>query len=242
MEVEARYAQLKELAAAIPNFGEPGGFNNSPETLEWLGRLHALINDRSVGLDAMSVSLSADGLGTSLHNRNVITIKNALYRALAAVEFQLPISHRGAFIPVGNAFDAIAAVSKTMGSAKEGILIVDPFLGPKILETYAIQAPEGVQISLLGAKGRIRDGFEPAAHAWVKQFAGRRPLFVRYAPKKALHDRLIIVDKSAVWDISQTFEDLADRSPASLSKAYPDQAKMKIDAYFDLFDEAEVII
>ena len=239
MEAEARFAHLKELAGTIPDFGSANAFNNSPTVYEWLGRLHALLDDNVFGISAIQVQVAADGLGTTLHTRNVNTLKNALYRAIARIELELPSSSRGAFIPAGNAFDAITATAKILGEAKKDLLIIDPYLGPKVLEVFAVQADEGVQVNLLGAKGRVRSSFEPVAKAWVEQYGSARPISVRYADAKLLHDRLIIVDAATVWDVSQSFEDLAARSPATLSKALADAANLKIEAYRGIFDNAE---
>lgn len=242
MDVEARYSHLKELAATIPNFGTKGAPNRSPECLEWLGRLYALLDDPMFHHDAITIQVSSDSLGGLIHEQNVTSIVSALYRAIGKIELVLPSSSRGAFIPAGNAFDALSAASKIVEEAKNSLLIVDPYLGPKILEKFAIQAGEGVQIHLLGAKGRIKSGLEPSAKAWLDQFGTARPLSLRVAESRYLHDRLIIVDRATVWDISQSFEDLAARSPATLSKSSAETAVMKVDAYSDLFAQSEVII
>lgn len=234
MEPEERYAHLKELAAHIPDFGDRTRANRAPEVLRWLGKLHALLE----GVDAISVSVSADGLGTVLHDRNVQSIVNSLYRAIAKVELALPQSSRGNFIPAGNSYDAITALARIFGDVQNCVLIVDPYMGPKVLQSFAIQLKEGIQISLLGAQGRVQSGFEPVAKAWTAQFGGARPLVVRYAEAKLLHDRLIIADNLTVWDVSQSFEHLAARSPATLSKADPESAQLKIEAYTSIFEQA----
>jgi hypothetical protein len=44
------------------------------------------------------------------------------------------------------------------------------------------------------------------------------------------------------WDISQSLNALAARSPATISKSRPDQATLKIEAYGPLFNAAETVI
>ncbi len=241
MEAEARFAHLKGLLATMPDFGSRTAPNNSPETLEWLGRLHALLDTGIFGTDAISVLIASDDIGGVLHEKNVGSIKGALYRAIAKTELQLPASSRGAFIPAGNAFDALTTSSRILAEAKKRVLIVDPYLGPKILESFAIQANENVVVSLLGAKRKTRPGLEASAAAWIAQFGTKRPITLRYATKKQLHDRMIIIDSQFVWDVSQSFEDLAVRSPATLSRAPAELATLKIDAYRDIYDNAEII-
>jgi hypothetical protein len=239
MEVEARYAILKELAGTVPDFGPMSSPNLTTEVYEWLGRFHAVINHSMFGTETISVKVSMDSLGTVSHNHSIKAIMIALHRAIATVELRLPASSRGAFIPAGNAFDTITATAKILGEARQKLLIVDPYLGPKVLEVYALQASEGVEILLLGAKGRVRPAFEPTVAAWTSQYGNKRPLSVRLAPAKQLHDRLIVVDDTVVWDVSQSFEDLAARSPATLQKATAETAALKIEAYCEIFNDAE---
>lgn len=238
MEPEQRYAHLKELAATIPDFGNRTRANNEPKVLEWLGRLYALLNDKIFGTDGINVKLSSETLGTALHENSERAIITSFYRAIAIVELSLPQSSRGSFIPAGNSYDAITALARIIGEASQTIMIVDPYMGSKTLANFVIQAKESVSISLLAAKKKIQPGFEPMVTSWVAQYATARPLAVRYVEPKTLHDRLIIVDNRIVWDISQSLEHLAARSPATISRADPETAQMKIEAYTAIFDQA----
>ena len=56
---------------------------------------------------------------------------------------------QGAFIPAGNAFDALAALSKVLRLAATDLLIVDPYMDEKTLIDYVRLANAGVTIRLL---------------------------------------------------------------------------------------------
>lgn len=239
MDAEALYAHLKQLAGNVPQLGNRAQNHITPEAREWLARLHALLNQPRFGIAAIEVHVATDGLGTALHDTNVQVIMNALYRALAAVELELPVAARGAFIAAGNAFDAAAAAAKILQEARTRALIVDPYLGAKVLDTFALLVPEGVRVDLLAAKGKVKAALEPLARAWMKQHGASRPLQLRLTDERQLHDRLIIVDDQSVWDVSQSFEDLASRSPATLAKAEAELAVLKVEAYSDIFLAAE---
>lgn len=241
-DAEKRYALLKQLAATVPDLGKRGTPPRSPETFVWLGNLHAAVDHLAFGIDAMQVKVAGDHLGNAVHEQNVSTIMAAMYRAIAKLELMLPAAAQGAFLAAGSPFDALAATSKILDEARSEILFVDPYLGSKVLTSFAIQAREQVAISLLAAKERVKGSLKPAGDTWVTQYGVSRPLSVRLAPARALHDRLIIVDRAMVWDVSQSFEDLAARSPATLAKAAPDQAKLKIEAYRDIYDAADALI
>jgi hypothetical protein len=58
-----------------------------------------------------------------------------------------------------------------------------------------------------------------------------RPLEIRLAPARSLHDRLIIVDGAQAWTLTQSLKDFAARSPATIVKVDGETAGLKICAY-----------
>jgi hypothetical protein len=54
-----------------------------------------------------------------------------------------------------------------------------------------------------------KPSLKPAAERWIAQRHAKRPLEVRQAPAKSLHDRLIITDGATAWVVGQSFKDLA---------------------------------
>jgi hypothetical protein len=72
-----------------------------------------------------------------------------VHRALAIAEVRAPVAARAAFIPVGNAFDAMVAVGRILGGATRDLLIVDPYMDEKTLADFAPLAHEGIPIRLL---------------------------------------------------------------------------------------------
>ena len=154
------------------------------------------------------------------------------------MEHRLPEVAQGGFIAAGDVFDALTVMASALEDAKHRALFVDPYLAPEVLANYAVMIPEGVQVDLLGAEGRIKDGLKPAAEAWVQQYGSKRPLRVRHVDKSLLHDRLLIVDDEEAWDISQSLNALAKRSPATIAKSRADHAAMKVAAYAPLFEGA----
>ena len=94
--------------------------------------------------------------------------------------------------------------------------------------------PDGVTLRLLGdAKHRAcGDRLRAAVSPWIAQYGGSRPIDVRRAPERTLHDRLIIVDKGReAWSVSQSLKDLAARSPASIIKVPTEILSDKVAAF-----------
>jgi hypothetical protein len=118
--------------------------------------------------------------------------------------------------------------------------MVDPYADAKALTDYAVLAHENVTIRLLSDTATCyQASLKPAAQHWRQQHGALRPLEVRLAPAKALHDRLIQVDGSTVWALGQSFKDLAARSHTSLVRMMDAEATaLKIAAYESLWQDS----
>lgn len=81
----------------------------------------------------------------------------------------------------------------------------------------------------------------PAATKWVGQYGTGRPLQVRLAQPRTLHDRVILIDSKTAWTLTQSLKDFARRSPAEIVRA-DDTAALKIAAYENAWVHATVIV
>jgi len=237
-DTAARYQQLGALIATMPDLNTSAWC--SPEGMQWLGRANALVQaDLSDPVDHVRFKSALDRLGStatypdhvSVHADAVQKITMILYRALGRAELSAPASAQGSFIPVGESFTAVAALSKILGSTTTSALIVDPYADGNILTEFGLLSPEGIQLMILGDTAGHKAALKPTAEAWVKQYGSQRPLEVRVTPAGALHDRLIIVDRREVWTVGQSFNALAKRSPTSFVRVDADTAKLKVGAY-----------
>jgi hypothetical protein len=86
----------------------------------------------------------------------------------------------------------------------------------------------------------VKPTLRPAATRWVAQYGLNRPLQVKLAPARTLHDRLIAVDDSTVWVLTQSLNAFATRSPASIVRVDDQTAALKIAAYADVWPKAAV--
>jgi hypothetical protein len=170
--------------------------------------------------------------------REVLAI---LYRAWAVAQLSAPAAVQGAFIPAGNAFDAMVAVGKVLQTTTKDVLLVDPYMDEKALTDFAVQAPAAVTIRLLADHGAHKPSLKPAVKRWVAQHGATRPLEARLAPTRTLHDRLIAVDGSGVWILTQSLNAFAARSPATIVRVDPDTAALKIVAYAAIWQRATTL-
>jgi hypothetical protein len=160
---------------------------------------------------------------------------------IAKLELKLPADAQGAFIPAGGVFDGYQAVSKAMAVAEKQILLVDPYADDKLISDFVPLAPEGVAVFVLSDAHYAKPNLKPASERWVAQWQGKRPLQVRLAPARTLHDRLIVTDGSVAWVVGQSFKDLAKRAHSSLVRMDPDSATLKISAHVAMWQTALVV-
>lgn len=221
---------IGRLIEEMPTFDAP----HDQATLLWLGRADAIIKTGSVS-DTMEWRQAVEYLSSWGHQK----VKIILYRALGEAELNAPPGVRGAFIPVGNAFDAFAALAKLVQPAKKDVFIVDPYLDEKILTEFGTIVSENVPLRLLTDKGNFKAALIPAAKKWTQQYGSSRPLEIRLASPRTLHDRAIILDGTSAWTVSQSFKDIAARSPAEIINA-SEIASLKIAAYQQIWNLSEI--
>jgi hypothetical protein len=230
IDPEALYIQLGHLVANIPDLNQ---LELSIEAHQWLGRLDALLLASNDTLNLATLRTKVDWLGGEqvMRRQSAQEIAVIAHRALAAAELNAPVSVKGSFIPVGNAFDAIAAISKVFQVAVRDVLIVDPYMDTKALTDFAPLANEGVAIRLLADQQSHKPSLRPAQLRWAEQYGESRPLVVRLAAARILHDRLIIVDNTQTWILTQSLNAFATRSPAAIVRVDDETSAMKIPSY-----------
>lgn len=240
MTSEALYNRIGRLIEIMPDLTI---VPVPAETLKWLGDAYAIVEAADCGSTSLELKSQIDhlispgwyeGMSTS-----IIKIQTILYRILAVAELKAPASSQGSFIPAGNAFDALGAISKVLNEARGDILIIDPYLDEKVLLDFAITAQENITVRLLAGQEEHKTSLKPAFQRWVSQYGKKRPLELRLAAPRTVHDRLIITDSSKVWVLTQSLNAFAVRSPASIVQFH--DPEIKIAAYQDMWRAAKQV-
>ena len=235
---EALYLQLGHLVQEMPEMRAPKIIGE--DVYRWLGRAAALVEATGHMADSVQLSVS-ENLSGALQDLNAQTIATIVHRALARAEMNAPAVAKGAFIAAGSAFDAFAAVGKVLSTVKSDVLLVDPYADEKVLTEYALLAPEKITLRLLTGDTTHKATLKPAAERWLRQHSQQRPLEVRLAPARSLHDRLILVDNATAWTLGQSFNALAERAHTSISRMEPEPGSRKIDAHALIWQAAQPI-
>jgi len=206
--------------------------------MQWLGRAYALVQAVGDDNDSIAFRQAVTKLNGPAMGHWVRIIDTIVYRALAIAELQAPAGAQGAFIPAGGVFDAMAAVAKVLRSATSAVLIVDPYLDESALAEFAVAAPEMVTVRLLADQASYKPSLVPAVRRWIAQHGATRPVEARLASPRTLHDRLIVVDESSVWILTQSLNAFATRAPGTIQRLNPDTAALKTVAYSEMWCQA----
>jgi hypothetical protein len=236
---EALYHQLGQIISEEPKIPS-GDKRGSSEVLRWLGRAEALVLEVSGSVEAYKLGdLRATMLRTTRIDpeAQMSHIRALLYAALAKAEINAPTAARGAFIPAGSSFDALTAVSGVLRECRGSVLVVDPYMDAVALTDFLPMVRDGVPLRLLASNKQKNAGLPEAVERWKVQYAERRPIELRLAAPRLLHDRLIMDDVS-VWSLSQSLNAIAQRSPAMLQRVGSDIALVKREAFTELWDTA----
>jgi hypothetical protein len=239
MDPETLYRQLGRLIETVPDFLPFGDL--TAEQQRWLGRARALIRETNdIALTAGFTHVIGQFHGPQRADMLPMLMQN-LFDALAVAELKAPPSAQGAFIPAKNSFDAFAAINKILQSATSDVLIVDPYLDATFLTEFGGSIPESISLRLLSDQVTVKPSLAPAARAWADQHGVTRPLKVRSSNPKELHDRLIIIDKTIAYSLTQSFKDFAKRSPAEIVRT-DDTAELKISAYEEVWARSVIVV
>jgi hypothetical protein len=210
----------------------------TPEINRWLGRASYLVSQVLGGADTATFDAACNNLTSMARDLSAQTISAIVFRALGAAEGRAPSAARGGFVGVGAALDALQVVGKVLAEAKHDALIVDAYMDSKVFTDFAPTAPAIVSVRLLSDSFSTKpDALRPGMTRWAQQFP-TRPIEVRLAPPRALHDRLIVADKKLAWTLTQSLKDFANRSPALVQRVDAQMASLKIDFYEQLWTKA----
>jgi hypothetical protein len=238
LDPESLYRQLGRIIETMPDLSKQGP--TTPEEHQWLGRASALVMESDSVFDTTDWRAAVNGLKT-VRPLAFKKMTEVLYRVMAVAELKAPPSAKGSFIPVGASFDAFAALSKVIQTATKDVLIVDPYMDEAALAEFGTTVPAGVLLRPLADEATHKATLAPAATKWLAQYGSTRPLAVRLAPPKALHDRAIFIDQSIAWTLTQSLKDFAKRSPAEIVRA-DDVAALKIASYEATWASSRVIV
>jgi hypothetical protein len=232
LDADELYQRLGRLVEETPDIRSDGR-DLSPAIVQWLARAYALVGTAlgTAEADVFRRHMGRMNIASQSRESYVAVVNATLQRALAVAELDAPSASKGAFIPIGSSFVALTEIAKIFGSATDDIFLVDPYMDEKALTDFCVLISESRTVRLMSDSASRKPGLEPAARSWVAQYGTKRPLQLRLSAPRTLHDRLIVIDRAQVWVLTQSFNAIAKRSPASIVRVDADTAALKIGSY-----------
>lgn len=226
---EQLLAILSALIREAPPFEYGAGRNVDDNA--WLGRAEAVLDAAGNVAALIPFRTARDNLYSMRHDRNDLMVP--LQFAYHRLELLMPAGAQGAFIPGDSSWNGFAALAKVLQPPCDEHFLVDPYLDASaVLDLVPLSGARRLIRCLTVMRQEYAPALETAARRWMDSENGRRlPLEIRYAATKDLHDRLIIVDKADAWLVSQSFKDIAKKSPASVQKADRELVEAKVAHY-----------
>jgi hypothetical protein len=225
-------AQLNALLKASPLANLD---TNNAEHLRWLAQTYNLAKKYLDSLDGTKLNVDMGFLGMEMNSPSDVGI--LLHRALANAEAKcggqsLPT---GTVVNPGQPFKAFSEIAGVLRGAQKELFIVDPYMNDTVLSQYALAAPEGVSIKLLSREQKPHtDLLRTACLKWQSEYASKRPLEARLT--HGLHDRVIFIDKVAVWQLSQSIKDFGVNATATVIPLDNSLLADKLAAYDDAWN------
>lgn len=225
-------AEVRAVLAAVPDFNDYSV--SSEEHRRWLARADAVIS-RWNRLELVT-SRPAETMLVSPTTRafHLNRILSTLQRADADLALEGRDSGSQVFGP-GAVYDFFKALRELIESARETLLVVDPYLDAKAFDTYVTGAATSVRVRLLAKKYAAE--LATAVAAYTMQHGAN----VSVRSSDALHDRVVFVDGTTCWVLGQSVKDAANRSPTYIAPLDPESAAMKLIWYEVLWQSAQPV-
>lgn len=236
---QALYHQLGRLRNEMPPWNKLGLI----ETSQWSGRVLAVVEAAGCFVELISLRGYFEFVARNQPGEKTwLLIAQTMDAVLAKLELKVPSDMQGAFIPAGGLHDGYHVVSKAAASAQKSVFFVDAYADDTLVSDFVPLAPEGVTVFILSDEKSAKPSLKPGAERWVAQWQTKRPLQVRLAPPKSIHDRLLVIDSSVAYVVGQSFKDLAKRAHSSLVRMDPDSAALKVEAHITMWHAANVVL
>jgi hypothetical protein len=225
-------AELRALADHVPDFKTFTPTSRPHQ--EWLGKLHALVEQWN-RVEAVSIRSQVMYMAFDItRDSSVAQVIGVLHRSMADLELRMPAGADKVFGP-GAVYDFFKALRDLLASAKQSIMIIDPYLDEQIFDAYLGAAEPQVAVRLLC--GKSAPGLQPA----ITKFSLQRKMQVEARSSQAIHDRVLFIDNRSRWVLGQSIKDAAKSKPTYMAPLDAPTADLKRAEYEKIWNLAKVI-
>jgi len=222
---------LAEVDELLRNM--PAQMRNA-EALAWRGRLRAVLEHWSLS-KAMRLDHCLrliDGADARMSEAGKQQLVSLLHEARHSLWLESPRAN-SFVIRDGAVFEYFDELRKIIELAKIDILFIDRYLDPSFVARFLPHVSSEVPVRLL-TRNRI-EALLPAVDTFASQYGTL--IQVRTSPN--IHDRFVIIDRSAAYQSGASFKDGAKDSPVTVTQIIDAFAKV-LELYDNLWNSARV--
>ena len=213
---------------------------DSPVELEWLGKAVALVSKwNRHEADLLQIQINSINPLFAVSGNGLTGIFTRIYRAIGDLELSVQPGGGEVFAP-GEVYDFFRALRVQILSAKQSILIVDPYMDADAFDKYCHEVAPSVALYLVvgtkrdGGANQYLNGLKGAVGDFNKSYGAS----IEIRQSGDLHDRILIIDSEKVWVIGQSIKDAAKDSPTYFVPLDPGTASLKREYYERIWSAA----
>lgn len=236
------HSRIRQLLSSVPSAS-----GEHVEIIQWMTKADVLVEILENENEDVAVANAIFAIEGGLKDREVgeikrglVEIRTVLTRCLYRLELGGGVVGAGEFLAAGNEFDAFAAVARLLQRATVDLLVVDPYLDETFFSDFMVGANQKTRVRLLCSSKNVQLALKPAIRRWRAQYPDRK-VELKYCEGRTLHDRLVIIDDSEVWLLSQSLNGIAKRAHAYIVQADEELSQLKKDAYLKLWSQGTTI-
>ncbi|KZL10691.1 hypothetical protein [Pseudovibrio sp. Ad26] len=234
-EKQVLLLKLMHEFETAPNFGEKYVADASSEPQQWIARIGALL--ARVGLQHKVAFQSCRNTCVQYWRVSREPFRQLLMMASEEIKLELELDGHediGQVYGSEQQYDFQRDLRGIIQGAQKEVFVVDPYFDGQAFDTFLSPSRGSCSIRVLCS--RYSNEVAGPAKAFMSQYK----VIPELKRSKALHDRVVIIDRTDCWVIGGSIKD-AGAKPTYLLPLQPTIAQEKINIYEDLWCEAAAI-
>jgi hypothetical protein len=227
--------KLQHAFDHAPYFGKRYNGDASSEAQLWISRIGAMLS--RVSIAHMNTFRSQKSISIQFWSLSRDGFRRIISEAIEEIKLELELNGKDDFGQVymaGKEYDFFTDLKGIVSTARSELFLVDAYFDGIAFEAYLSNVEKSLKIKILCGK-----------HAsdiaqYVSKFSSQTGATIEIRKTKAIHDRVIFLDKSDCWIVGASIKD-AGKKPTYLIPLAPQLSPQKFDIYQEIWSAATLV-
>ena len=197
---------------------------NSPELLEHLGEIEALVGMWS-RMDAISINTKIQFLHI-VKDSNYLQIIGIISKVIHELEIKYPEEDKKQVYAAGEAYDFYTDFKSVVLSSQKSVLLIDPYINEEVFELYVGKLPKEIYCRVL--LGNVSNPLK----AVIEKLHQSPSHNVEVKSSRGMHDRVVFIDSHSCWLLGQSIKDAAKKKPTYFVEL-PEELVSEKQSYYE---------